>query len=158
MNKTSKLEAILWSVAFPGFGQLLNGHILKGIVFILLEFIINVNSSFNTAILFSFLGNIAEAGKVVDYQWLMFYPCVYMFSMYDAYKCAQGKNPPLSFIPFAFGAYSVTIGLMYSSKTFLGVSLGPIWLPILSLFPGIGIGFIVRYLLIKITTRPNYSG
>ena len=43
MKKTTKLEAILWSVAFPGFGQLLNGHLIKGIMFIFLEFTINVN-------------------------------------------------------------------------------------------------------------------
>jgi TM2 domain-containing membrane protein YozV len=38
MKKTTKLEAILWSVAFPGFGQLLNGHLIKGIMFIFLEY------------------------------------------------------------------------------------------------------------------------
>jgi len=37
MKKTTKLKAILWSVAFPGFGQLLNGHLIIGIMFILLE-------------------------------------------------------------------------------------------------------------------------
>ncbi|MDQ0976745.1 hypothetical protein QFZ31_006797 [Neobacillus niacini] len=35
-----------------------------------------------------------------------------MFAMYDAYKFAEGENPRLSFFPFAFGAYFVTIGLM----------------------------------------------
>ena len=93
MKKTTKLEAILWSVAFPGFGQLLNGHLIKGIIFIFLEFIINVNSSFNQAIMFSFLGNITEAARMVNHQWLMFYPYVYMFAMYDAYKFAEGQNP-----------------------------------------------------------------
>ncbi|WP_066070869.1 hypothetical protein [Neobacillus soli] len=158
MNKTNKLEAILWSIAFPGFGQLLNGHLLKGVLFILLEFIINVNSLFNQAIMFSFLGKINEAARVVDYQWLMFYPCVYMFAMYDAYKYAEGENPRLSFVPFAFGAYFVTVGLMYSPKVFFGISFGPIWLPILSLIPGLGIGFIIRYILIKISSKTNYSG
>lgn len=156
-NKTYKLEAILWSIAFPGFGQLLNGHLLKGVMFILLEFITNVNSLFNQAIMFSFLGKINEAARVVDYQWLMFYPCVYMFAMYDAYKYAEGENPRLSFVPFAFGAYFVTVGLMYSPKIFFGISFGPIWLPMLSLIPGLGIGFIIRYLLIKITSKTNYS-
>jgi hypothetical protein len=80
MKKTYKLEAILWSVAFPRFGQLLNGHLLKGIIFILLEFTINVMSSFNQAIMFSFLGKISKAASVVDYQWLMFYPCVYIYA------------------------------------------------------------------------------
>ncbi|MFF2448887.1 hypothetical protein ACFVSW_17485 [Neobacillus sp. NPDC058068] len=158
MNKTYKLEAILWSIAFPGFGQLLNGHLLKGVIFILLEFTINVNSLFNQAIMFSFLGKINDAARVVDYQWLMFYPCVYMFAMYDAYKYAEGDNPRLSFVPFAFGAYFVTVGLMYSPKIFFGISFGPIWLPILSLIPGLGIGFIIRYILIKITSKTKYSG
>lgn len=157
MKKTYKLEAILWSVAFPGFGQLLNGHLLKGIIFILLEFTINVMSSFNQAIMFSFLGKISKAAIVVDYQWLMFYPCVYMYAMYDAYKFAEGENPRLSFVPFAFGAYFVTIGLMYSPNLFFGISFGPIWLPMLSLIPGLIIGFIIRYLLIKLTTKQNYA-
>lgn len=34
MNKTSKLEAIFWSIAFPGFGQLLYGQLIKGIIFL----------------------------------------------------------------------------------------------------------------------------
>ncbi|WP_338452608.1 hypothetical protein R4Z09_12470 [Niallia oryzisoli] len=158
MNKTYKLEAILWSIAFPGFGQLLNGHLLKGILFIILEFTINVMSSFNQAIMYSFLGKISEAYGVVNYQWLMFYPCVYMYAMYDAYKFAEGVNPRLSFVPFAFGAYFVTIGLMYSPNIFFGISFGPIWLPMISLIPGLGIGFIIRYLLIKITSKPMNSG
>lgn len=157
MNKTCKFEAILWSVALPGFGQLLNGHLLKGIVFIILEFTINVMSSFNQAIMFSFLGKITEASNIVDYQWLMFYPCLYMFAMYDAYKFAEGRNPRFSFVPFAFGAYFVTIGLMYSRNLIFGISFGPIWLPILFLVPGLGLGFIIRFILIKITSRHNYS-
>jgi hypothetical protein len=157
MKKTYKLEAILWSVAFPGFGQLLNGHLIKGIMFIILEFTINVNSMFNQAIMFSFLGKIKEATAVVDYQWLMFYPCVYMFAMYDAYKFAEGENPRLSFVPFAFGAYFVTIGLMYSPNIIFGISFGPIWLPILSLIPGLAIGFFIRHIIIKIASKPNNS-
>ncbi|MEH7072643.1 hypothetical protein [Neobacillus drentensis] len=152
MKNTYKLEAILWSVAFPGFGQLLNGQLIKGIMFIVLEFIINVNSFFNQAIMFSFLGQIKEAAEVVNYQWLMFYPCVYMFAMYDAYKCAEGENPRFSFVPFAFGAYFVTIGLMYSPNKFFGIFFGPIWLPMMSLIPGLAIGFIIRYVLIKTRT------
>lgn len=158
MKKTYKLESILWSVAFPGFGQLLNGHFIKGILFIILEFTINVNSFFNQAIMFSFLGEIKEAERVVNYQWLMFYPCVYMFAMYDAYKFAEGENPRLSFVPFVFGAYFVTTGLMYSQNIIFGLTFGPIWLPILSLIPGLGIGFFIRYILIKIASKPNNSG
>jgi hypothetical protein len=49
----------------------------------------------------------------------------------------------------AFGAYFVTIGLMYSPNLFFGKSCGPIWLPMLSLIPGLAIGFIIRSMLLK---------
>lgn len=149
IKKTVKLEAILWSIALPGFGQILNGHLLKGILFIILEIIINVRSLFNQVIMYSFLGDITGAYGTVNYQWLMFYPCVYMYAMYDAYKFAEGENPRLSFVPFVFGAYFVTVGLMYSPKIIFGISFGPVWLPMLCLIPGLGIGFIIRYILIK---------
>jgi TM2 domain-containing membrane protein YozV len=149
MSKTSKSEAIFWSIAFPGFGQLLNGQVLKGLLFILLEFIINLNSSFNLGIMFSFLGKISLAANVVNHQWLMFYPCVYMYAMYDAFKFADGETRPFSYMPFAFGAYFVTTGLMYSPHTYFGISFGPIWLPMMSLVPGLIVGFIIQYLLTK---------
>lgn len=89
---TGKLEAILWSIALPGFAQLLNRKFLKGIVLIFLEILVNVNSHFNMAILYSFQGNIREAIEATNYQWLMFYPCLYMFAMWDAYKDAKGET------------------------------------------------------------------
>jgi TM2 domain-containing membrane protein YozV len=80
MNKTYKLEAILWSIAFLGFGQLLNGHLIKGILFILLEFTINVMNSFNQAIMFSFLGKIMEAARVVNYVFICM-PCMMLINL-----------------------------------------------------------------------------
>ncbi|MGM0920052.1 MAG: hypothetical protein ACQEWW_02315 [Bacillota bacterium] len=151
--KTSKLEVVLWSIAFPGFGQLLNRQLIKGILFILLELVINTNSHFNQGIMLSFLGEIDAAIKTVEFGWLMFYPCIYMFAMYDAYKNADGPAPPLSFLPFVFGAYFVTVGLMYSPKLKLfGVLFGPIWLPMLSLIPGLLTGFLIRYIILRFST------
>ncbi|MFY0759385.1 hypothetical protein AB1K32_10940 [Metabacillus dongyingensis] len=151
--KTSKLEVLLWSIAFPGFGQLLNRHVIKGILFILLELLINTYSHFNQVIMLSFLGEIDAAIQTVEFGWLMFYPCVYMFAMYDAYKNADGPSPPLSFLPFAFGAYFVTVGLMYSPKLKLfGVLFGPIWLPMLSLIPGLLTGFLIRFIILRVRT------
>lgn len=150
MKRLDKLEAVLWSVALPGFAQLLSGQFLKGALFVLLEFIINVQSHFNSAIMLSFLGDTRQAAQVIDYQWLMFYPCLYLFAMWDAYRSAMPKNEKLSYIPFAFGAYFVTVGLMYSGKVeIFGVFIGPIFFPMLSLIPGLCIGFVIRYLLLK---------
>ncbi|MEH7127321.1 hypothetical protein V7103_03750 [Neobacillus drentensis] len=151
---TDKLEAILWSIALPGFAQLLNKKILKEIAFIFLEFLVNVNSNFNMVILYSFQGNIREAIEATNYQWLMFYPCLYMFAMWDAYKDAEGETPIYSYLPFIFGAYFVTIGLMYSSSLKFGqILLGPVWLPILFLIPGLIVGNFVKSIVKRIKVR-----
>lgn len=151
---TDKLEAILWSIALPGFAQLLNRKILKGIVLIFLEFIVNVNSHFNMVILHSFQGNIKEAIEATNYQWLMFYPCLYMFAMWDAYKDAEGETPPYSYLPFVFGAFFVTIGLMYSPSLKLGqILFGPVFLPILSLIPGLLVGYFIKCIFAQIKVQ-----
>jgi len=132
------IEMLFWSIAFPGFGQFLNGKLIKGIVLIFLEFVINVQANLNTVIVYSFHGEINKAIQQVDYQWIMFYPCIYMFAIWDAYKDAGGGGP-YAFLPFVFAAYFGTIGVIYSSEI-----LGPIWLPITFLILGSFIGFGIK--------------
>lgn len=153
MIREKKLEALLWSIALPGFAQLLNKQIFKGTVFIILEFLVNVNSNFNTAIMLSFLGEIDGAIKAADYQWLMFYPCLYMFAMWDAYKFSSGeKIGEYAFLPFVFGAYFVTVGLMFSKKMYLfGMLFGPVWLPIAFLPLGLLVGHLIRLAILFFT-------
>lgn len=54
MGTNDKIIKILWSIAFPGFGQILNGHLTKGILFVTLEILINTKSGLNQAIISSF--------------------------------------------------------------------------------------------------------
>lgn len=143
------MEKLFWSIALPGFGQFLNGKYVKGTVLVFLEFLINVQGNFNEMIVSSFHGNIQASIAQADYQWLMFYPCLYFFAMWDAYKDAGGGKSPYSFLPFVFSAYFVTIGLIFSSELRLfGVLWGPVWLPISFLFPGIMIGLLIKFLMI----------
>lgn len=143
-------EKLFWSIAFPGFGQLLNGKYVKGVLFIFLEFSINVQAHFNEIILLSFNGKIDEAIQQANYGWLMFYPCLYFFAMWDAYKDAGGGQKPYSFLPFVFSAYFVTVGVMYSTEiTLLGRLFGPVWLPMLFVIPGVVSGFLIQFFLLK---------
>lgn len=154
LNRHAKIESIIWSIAFPGFGQFLNSQPFKGLIFLLLEFLINSQSQFNKAIQYSFLGEIDAALKVTNFQWLMFYPCVYFFSMYDAYKNAAGETPLYSFLPFGFAAYAVTTGIMFSPHAHLfNHLLGPVWFPMICTLPGLMIGFILQ----KILTAGRYE-
>lgn len=149
MKKMNKLEAVLWNIAFPGFSQLLMGHYIKGVLFVALEFMMNVNSRFNMAIMFSFLGEIKKAEAIINYEWLMFYPCVYMFSMWDGYRTAMPDGEKYSYLPFVFGAYFVTVGLMLSPKiTIFQIHPGPVFLPMLFLIPGLMIGFLIKFILL----------
>jgi hypothetical protein len=147
----SAVEKVLWSIAIPGFGQLLNGKYLKGVILIILEFVVNVQAKINTIIVLSFLGETEMAVKQANYQWLMFYPCVYLFGIWDAYRDSKNPKPPLLAIPFAISAYVETIGVIYS-KVFRinGVLLGPIFLPMICIFLGLGIGFIIRHFILKL--------
>lgn len=146
-KKDRRLEALFWSIAFPGFGQLLNRQIIKGILLLLLEFVVNVQSKFNEAIVYSFIGEIEKAAQTINYQWLMFYPCIYFFAIWDAYKFSADEPEPFSFFPFVFSAYFVTVGLMFSSKTeVLGTNIGPIFLPMLFVIPGVAIGLFIKKL------------
>jgi hypothetical protein len=79
-------EKLLWSIALPGFGQILNGKLIKGILIIFLEILINVQANFNEVIILSFHGEIVSAIEQTNYRWLMFYPCLYFFAMWDAFK------------------------------------------------------------------------
>lgn len=143
-------ESIFWSIALPGFGQLLNKKIIKGIIFITLEFIVNVQAHFNKIIMLSFNGDIQNAIIHANYQWLMFYPCLYFFAMWDAFKDAGGGRARYSFLPFVFSAYFVTVGVMYStSGEIFGILLGPVWFPMLMVIPGLAVGF----LLMKVLNR-----
>lgn len=150
MNQNNKYEKLLWSIALPGFGQILNGRFLKGLLFIMLEFLINAQSNLNVVILLSFHGEIEQAIQQTNYQWLMFYPCLYFFAMWDAYKDAGGGKSSFAFLPFAFSAYFMTVGVIYSTSfKMTGILFGPLWLPILSVIPGVVIGLLLKKLINK---------
>lgn len=132
MTKFKGFDRILWSIALPGFGQILNGQILKAILFIVLEFLINTKSNINMSIFYSFYGDTETAVKILDYHWFLFYPCVYNFAIWDALSCSDENIPDYMGIPFAFSAIGFTIGVIFSPVfRVFGFLLGPIWLPII---------------------------
>jgi hypothetical protein len=141
-EKCTRMEVFLWSIALPGFGQLLNDRYLKGLLLIGLEFLINVQSNLNEVIISSFHGDFEKSIIQTNYQWLMFYPCIYIFAIWDAYKDAGGGTTPYAVVPFAFGAFFGTIGIIFS-RDFLGA----VWLGIIGLFLGITVGLLIRTIL-----------
>ncbi|MBP1990021.1 hypothetical protein [Paenibacillus eucommiae] len=154
MGRHKRVEVILWSIALPGFGQILNGHVVKGLLLIVLEFMVNLKSNLNLVIIASFKGEIQNAINLTDYHWLMFYPCIYMFGIWDAYREVSSELNPYSYLPFVTSAFVATVGLIYSSWRICGILWGPVWLPMLFCFIGLGIGFILKKWFLSLMKDP----
>lgn len=145
---TNPMEKVLWSIAFPGFGQILNGKLVKGITFLGLEFLINVKANLNQAIFFSFIGDIDQAVQITNYQWVMFYPCIYSFAIWDACRDAGGGKTAYAYLPSVFSAYFGTLGVVYSTVVVVFETLlGPILLGLIGLAGGAVLGGIVKTLV-----------
>ncbi|MCA0173354.1 hypothetical protein [Bacillus sp. RAR_GA_16] len=144
------LEVLLWSIAFPGFGQIINKMYIRGAFFIVLEFVINVNANLNMNILYSFQWKSAQAIEATNYEWAMFYPCVYLFAIYESYLSALEKSGQevraFLALPFVGGAYFSTIGVIFS--TIRSMVLPPTFVAILGIVLGVGIGGLLRVWLI----------
>lgn len=156
-RKSYPIEVVLWSIALPGFGQLLNGKILKGLLFISLEFLININSNLNLNIKYSFIGEFEKAIDVTNDEWALFYPCVFVFAAFDSYIDALkiiGEEPP-SYVslPFVTSAYMATIGTIYGDTKALYQVIPPIFIPIIAAFIGFILGIFIRKLVMRIGYR-----
>lgn len=143
--------AMLWSVCIPGFGQLYNRDYVIGVLLFIIEIVVNVNSKLNLAIVYSFTAQTLLAAQVVDYQWLLFYPCVYAYSLWQAYnkaveinwlnKGAGPDGPPLHFNgAFIGSAFCGTLGVIYSPV------IGPVFGGILGMSVGAAAGFFTEKL------------
>lgn len=81
-----------WSAAFPGFGHLLLSKYLRGYALFIWEVLVNVKSHLNSAMIYSFQGNIDMAKEVLDTRWLLMYIPVYLFAIWDSYRTTIDMN------------------------------------------------------------------
>src|SRR5699024_12660281 len=98
----------------------------------------------------SFLLHTRKAIEAANYLWLMFYPCIYLFAIWDAYKDAGAHELPFMYIPFVMSAYTGTLGVIYSSKfQLLGFYLGPVFLPLIFMLLGFFIGVFIGKIIYR---------
>lgn len=91
----SPWAAMLWSVVLPGLGQLYNKDYLIGFLLIVLEFLVNMKSKLNIALIYSFNGDLNAAHHAVDYSWALFYPSIYGYALWQAFNAAKANNGKL---------------------------------------------------------------
>lgn len=80
--------AAWWSAAFPGFGHMFIGKYLHGLILIIWELVVNNLSQLNVGIALSFLGRFEEAKAAINQEWGLLYVAVYIYSIWDSYRCA----------------------------------------------------------------------
>ncbi|MEN6388793.1 MAG: hypothetical protein ABFD04_00110 [Syntrophomonas sp.] len=78
-----------WSLAFPGFGHIALGSIIKGIFLSVSEVIVNQKAHTNMATIYTFIGDFQKAKEVLDTQWLLVYTSVLFLGVWDSYRMQQ---------------------------------------------------------------------
>ncbi|WP_223594730.1 hypothetical protein [Neobacillus bataviensis] len=81
-----------WSAAFPGFGHMLLSKYLRGYALFIWEVIVNLKAHVNSAMIYSFQGNIDMAKEVLNTRWLLMYIPVYLFGIWDSYRTTVDMN------------------------------------------------------------------
>lgn len=83
---------VWWSMAFPGGGHMMLCKYFTGAMLMLWEFVINVKSNINIAIMLSMTGQFSKAKDVLDPEWFFLYMGVYLFAMWDSYRLSIDMN------------------------------------------------------------------
>jgi hypothetical protein len=103
---------VWWSAAFPGMGHIINGAYIRGFIFLTWEFLINLNSQLNLAMVYSFIGRFEMAKEIVNTQWFLLYIAVYIGSIWDSYRetvntiklVVLAKKEKAPIVPFRLGS------------------------------------------------------
>ncbi|MGH4051600.1 MAG: hypothetical protein ACREVX_09640 [Clostridium sp.] len=93
LDKRTPWVAAVWSLISPGSGQLYIHRIVVAAFIYIWVIVVVYLSKLLPAIQYSLLGQFAMAKSVVDWQWLLNIPSIYVYAMYDAYtNCVEGNN------------------------------------------------------------------
>ncbi|MTV48308.1 hypothetical protein GJ688_04830 [Heliobacillus mobilis] len=147
--------AAWWSTAFPGFGHMFLGKYLHGFALIIWELVVNSQARLNIAIALSFLGRFEEAKAQINQEWFLLYVAVYVYSIWDSYRCAveikkshvlseiedapiapsdvsffdvvilDKKNPWMGFV---WSAFTPGLGQLYAGSTVVGTFVLVWWI------------------------------
>lgn len=81
-----------WSFAFPGCGYLMQNRLVKGLILICWELIVNTHAKVNLSIMYSLQGRFDMAKQVVDTRWFLLYAALYVYAIWDGYRGTVDMN------------------------------------------------------------------
>ncbi|MFZ5633625.1 MAG: hypothetical protein ACOY40_12355 [Bacillota bacterium] len=92
LDKGNPWVAAAWSALLTGFGHIYNGKTFKALILLGWAVATIYFAHLNNAIIDTFNGRFQRAAENVDYQWLLFFPSVYFFAIWDAYTDCVEMN------------------------------------------------------------------
>ncbi|MCA1030711.1 hypothetical protein LCL95_06585 [Bacillus timonensis] len=92
LDKRNPLMAIIWSLFVPGLGQLYIHRIVTAFFVIVWVVLFSYLSHGLEAISLLFLGEIQEATSVLNEEWLLFFPSIFGFAVFDSYMNTVENN------------------------------------------------------------------
>lgn len=91
----------LFSIIMPGFGQIYNRELVKGIIFVILEHFDNMLGRINQAIALDINGFHQQAIDATNFEVMLFYPGFYVYAVWDSWFYAregETRLKPLSLL------------------------------------------------------------
>ncbi|MCD8509310.1 MAG: hypothetical protein LRY73_05130 [Bacillus sp. (in: Bacteria)] len=85
LDKRNPVMAVIWSLFIPGLGQLYIHRIITAFFVIIWAVVFFYYSHALEAISLLFLGEIERSTAVIKPEWLLFFPSLYGFSVFDSY-------------------------------------------------------------------------
>ncbi len=92
LEKKKPAVAAMWSFILPGLGHLYAQRIPTAFFIIFCITAVYYFSNFLPAVHLTFLGHFNEATEILESQWLLFYPSILCFSIFDSYKFCEKSN------------------------------------------------------------------
>lgn len=112
-----RVIAAIFSILMPGFGQIYNRQLTKGVIFVIFEHFDNMGAKINQAIILDFNGMHQQALEVTNFQYLLFYPGFYVYAVWDAwYYAREGANKFKTAIPYIIAGFLGDFGVFYAEK------------------------------------------
>lgn len=92
ITRRNPLMASFWSATITGFGQFYNDRGLKAWIMMVWYLVVVLRSGLAQAAYYTATGRLALVPATLDFQWLLFWPSIWVFGVVDAYSDSAEQN------------------------------------------------------------------
>lgn len=92
IDRGNPWAAAAWSALLTGFGHLYNMKAFKAVILLAWAVAVISLGNINQAIAATFNGDFRRAKEIIDYQWALYFPSIYLFAIWDSYNDSVELN------------------------------------------------------------------